>query len=147
MSLINYRFLGAHISLYINSLLENGYGSSSFLSERFDYERWLVHSQQTKSTDTLSKEEIVHRLTELVQETMSTFCNCVDFEDMFTSKRHQLFEMKAFFLQAEKHSGNQDAAKSILEINQVLRSRCNVTPINALEESLQEEIMHWIFRY
>ena len=66
-------------------------------------------------------------------------------EEMFTNKRHQLFQLKAFFM-AKERLGDQNSKKSVGEINKMLRTKCGISLIQELEESLQEEVIHWVFR-
>ena len=65
--------------------------------------------------------------------------------EMFENKRHQLFQLKAFFM-AKGRLGDKGANKSVSEINKMLRTKCEISLIQELEESLQEEIIQWIFR-
>lgn len=156
----HFRFLGKWISQYLSEAVDKGELNSSIIEAGLDYERWkttfskiknpphppFAYDEDDESNMTLpSKTKLVAALREMIEGSLETWSDTIDIVSLCVNNHKQFLELKRLgerskgylsFLKPNQLNGIRDCLK-----------RCTFTvPVLSLSDSLQEEIIHWIFR-
>jgi hypothetical protein len=154
----HFRFLGKWISQYLSEGVDTGDLRSTVIENGLDYDRWKITFSKIKNppqvpfpfddrSDPLpNKECLVTALIDQIRASLKDWSDHAlsDLAHLCVTNHKQFLELKSL---AEKSKGSLSFLKEKLpHIRGCLKNCTFIVPLLSLPESLQEEIIHWVFR-
>lgn len=137
-----YRFLGKHIALFLNDLVNTGTSHPDLISNNFDFDRWKK-GQKWKVDK--SKQDIVESLVNFILDNVSIFISTMDFNVLFKTRLKQFLQLRSFLEKNLKSNSFSYTMRKLTETTKIIISHLQLVKIGDFEEAFQEELMHWIF--